>query len=241
MPGAPTTAEIRARETQAERDKAARQQHVHANQQEAAYKSFVYKTFISYCKIKQLLDQNKSDEAYEEFTAHFVDATEKFANEAGNIAPASFQADRLWPRRVQFFLSLAKDLERSLKKRDITAARYALARIRKFFYVLHTENGIWLTNDAIYLFKQEVDGIAANNFDLKSFNADNLEKTRANILKARASVKVRSNRKAYDTALKQWWREVDTIMDVKPMTRQALARLKIVTDKFYGEYGIDFE
>ena len=98
-----------------------------------------------------------------------------------------------------------------------------------------------LTNDAIYAFKIEVDKICANKPGLTGYDLSTLAELKSKISTAKLSVKAGADKKAFEAALKQWLEEVDVLLAEPPLKSEQADKLEALTDKFYMEYGIDFE
>jgi len=191
--------------------------------------------------VHDLLEENKIKNAAVEFSRSFSTTVRKFYSEAAFTAPKRYIKDCNWNAKAKSLYILTLKTEMELKKGDMAASKEKLAELRNFFYKLHVDNKILLTNDAVYAFKLEVDKIYANKPGLAGYNLSTLAGLKSKISTAKLSVKAGADKKAFEAAFKQWSEKVDALLAEPPLKSEQADKLKALTDKFYMEYGIDFE
>lgn len=187
----------------------------------------------SYVKTLELLKANKSEEALQEFSQNFVTTVKKLFSETENTYPPKFSTFNDWCTWVKQLYRLTVTTEKVLKKKEIENANKALLLIRDHFYNLHFETKTEKSNDYIYLIniKSNKDNIDVK--DLKSI----LEK----LEKAELSVKAKANEEDYKKAKSEWLSKVNELLGDNKVASDELASLRQVTEKFYNEFGIQFE
>ena len=187
----------------------------------------------SYAKTLDLLKSNKSQEASQEFATNFVATVKKLFSEVENTYPPKFSKINDWCTWVKQLYRMTVTADKMLKKGDIENSMKMLSMLREHFYNLHMETKTEKTNDYIYAFYV---GANKDTQDLKE-----LKSIQEQLDKAELSVKAKSNEKDYKKAKSEWLSKVGELLKADTIASEALTSLRQVTEKFYNDFGIQFE
>jgi len=187
----------------------------------------------SYVKTLELLKANKSEEASQEFLQNFVTTVKKLFSETENMYPPKFSKITDWCSWVKQLYRLTLTTEKVLKKNEIENVNKALLLIRDHFYNLHFETKTEKSNDFIYLIN-----IKSNKDDV---DVKDLKSILKQLEKAELSAKAKANEEDYKKAKSEWLSKVNELLGDDKVASDELASLRQVTEKFYNEFGIQFE
>ena len=194
----------------------------------------------SFIKVNSLLEQDKVKEAGQEFRVGFATQMRKLYSEAAETPPKRYVDDCNWNPKVKELYVKTSRAQAALNKGDAEGAEKLLDSIRTFFYKLHTENKIRLTNDAIHAFMEEVNK-ASRDESLTEEEIAALNKLKSEIPKALLSAKVKAKSAVFKKDLQEWSAQVDTLLAEAPVGKVQNGKLKEITESFYKKYGVDLE
>jgi len=187
----------------------------------------------SYVKTLDLLKSNKSQEASQEFATNFVATVKKLFSEVENTYPPKFLRINDWCTWVKQLYRMTVTADKMLKKGDIENSMKMLSMLREHFYNLHVETKTEKTNDYIYAFYVSTNKDTQDLKELKSIQEQ--------LDKAELSVKAKSNEEDYKKAKSEWLSKVNESLKADTIAPESLTSLRQVTEKFYNEFGIQFE
>ena len=188
----------------------------------------------SYVKTLELLKANKPEEASKEFTENFVAVVKKLFSETENTYPPKFSKNSdCWCTWVKELYKITVTTDKILKKNEVENATKMLSTLREHFYKLHIQTKTEKTNDYIYAFYV---GANKDTQDLKE-----LKSIQEELDKAELSVKAKAQEEDYKKAKSEWLSKVSELLKADTIAPEALTSLRQVTEKFYNEFGIQFE
>ena len=187
----------------------------------------------SYIKSLDLLQKKKTEDAAKEFSQGFVATVKKLYSEAASTYPARFSKVDDWCTWTKNLYVLTRQAEDSLGRGKKKEALGRLARLREHFDTLHVKAQVRKTNDYIYAFRRMLEKGKTEAKQVSGLlNA---------LDKAEPSAKAKAKAEDYAKARAEWSKQVATAMEDGKILKRKLKKLRASTEKFYREFGIQFE
>lgn len=188
----------------------------------------------SYVKTLEFLKANKPEEASKEFTENFVAVVKKLFSETENTYPPKFSKNSdCWCTWVKELYKITVTTDKILKKNEVENANKMLSMLREHFYKIHVETKTELSNDFIYTFNINTN---KDTVDVKA-----LKSVLEQLDKAELSAKAKANEENFKKAKSDWLSKVSELLKTDTIAPESLTSLRQVTEKFYNEFGIQFE
>jgi len=192
-----------------------------------------------YAVTLSLVEEGKTEEAYDVFREDFVAPFKKLYSEAAEIYPLRFSKIEewcKWTKRTYIWTRKTEDLLKGAEgggEVDREEAVKYLLVLREHFYVMHREAKILKSNDYIYSFYKE---LLADEPELAALKA-----ARDALDRADPSMKATAESDAFATAKSAWLGNVAPILDGPALAPAQLDQLRTSTGPFYRAFGMQFE
>lgn len=181
------------------------------------------------------LDAGKAEEASRLFKRRCVQAVKKLYAEAAETYPVRFSGaeDYDWCAWTRQLYVLTRRIEDALEQGRLDEAIERLPGLREHFYGLHVEAKTLKANDHIYAYLRELLDDAPS--------LDDLVEIQEFLSKAEPSAKALAEGEAYERAKSRWTEAVGVIVDDGAIDSAELPALREASQRFYEEFGIQFE
>jgi hypothetical protein len=187
----------------------------------------------SYATSLDLLEQDKSAEAKDQFRRGFVMTVKKLYTEAGQTYPVRFAKSECWSAWTKKLYIVTRKAEIAFGKGDIDQARILLPELRRHFYDLHKSVGQQKSNDNIYAFLVMLDD--------EKLSADKLKSALEAVETAELALKAKAETEVYSQVKTSWKQQVESVLSSGKLDKDQRDRLRLSTVALYKAYGIQFE
>jgi len=187
----------------------------------------------SYVKTLDPLAAGRTAEAATEFHDNFTPTVKKLYSEAAQIYPVRFSKSENWCIWTKQLYVQTIKLDETLGKGDQAEALKMLADLREHINNLHLQTQTQKANDFIYAFHRQLAQPAPEARELSAL-ADKLAK-------ADPSAKAKANAEAYGKARAEWSRQAEAALEGGTLDSGKRRALRASTEKFYHDYGMQFE
>lgn len=187
----------------------------------------------SYATSLDLLEQDKSAEAKDQFRRGFVMTVKKLYTEAGQTYPVRFAKSECWSAWTKKLYIVTRKAEIAFGKGDIDQARILLPELRRHFYDLHKSVGQQKSNDNIYAFLVLLDD--------EKLSADKLKSALEAVETAELALKAKAETEVYSQVKTSWKQQVESVLSSGKLDKDQRDRLRLSTVALYKAYGIQFE
>jgi hypothetical protein len=194
----------------------------------------------SYIKVNDLLEKNDVEEAAQEFREGFATQVKKLYSESSDTPPERYKDDCNWNAKIKELYVTTNKTQTALAKGDATSSGAGVGAIREFFFKLHTDNKMKLTNDAIYAFRREVDKLAEKKA-LAGSDLGTLKKLKSAISDAKPSMRTKADGDSFRKNFQDWSARVDSLLAQSSLGPEQSDELKELSVSFYKKYGMDLE
>jgi len=187
----------------------------------------------SYATSLDLLEQDKSAEAKDQFRRGFVMTVKKLYSEAGQTYPVRFAKSECWSAWTKKLYIVTRKAEIAFGKGDLDQARILLPELRRHFYDLHKSVGQQKSNDNIYAFLVMLDD--------EKLSADKLKSALEAVETAELALKAKAETEVYSQVKTSWKQQVESVLSSGKLDKDQRDRLRLSTVALYKAYGIQFE
>jgi len=187
----------------------------------------------SYATSLDLLEQDKSAEAKDQFRRGFVMTVKKLYSEAGQTYPVRFAKSECWSAWTKKLYIVTRKAEIAFGKGDLDQARILLPELRRHFYDLHKSVGQQKSNDNIYAFLVMLDD--------EKLSADKLKSALEAVETAELALKAKAETEVYSQVKTSWKQQVESVLSSGKLDKDQRDQLRVSTAALYGAYGIQFE
>ncbi len=187
----------------------------------------------SYVRTLDLLQEERTIEASQEFERNFVQPVKKLYAEAADVYPPRFSKVGDWCAWSKRLYILSRRTENAFRDGQTQEALETLSSLREHFYILHVEAETQKSNDYIYAFLMKARAEQPDVAELSSIAAL--------VLDAEPCTNTGADADDYEEARSAWSSTVSALLQDGTIDADELAPLREVTDEFYRDFGIQFE
>jgi len=207
---------------------------------DSLYKDCAVKLSASYRKTVFSLKEGKTTAASREFKTFFAPEVKKLYTETAETAPKIYIDDCNWNEKIKILYITTQKTAVFLEKRDVKNSKAGLESLREFFYKLHTDNKINIASDAIYAFRKELNEFPPGKTLTKKQTAI-LSSLKSKIFQAAPSEAMKKDKGKFNAEANAWSDAAGRILSRKKIDAPQIKLLRDSTEKFYFNYGMDFE
>jgi hypothetical protein len=187
----------------------------------------------SYAKTCAFVEAGKVPEAAGELASNFAPKVEELFGLCEQTYPPRFSKVDDWCTWIKQLVALSRRAQKEMRNGSAPEAAKDLELLRRHFYTMHGEAARLASNDFIYAFRTM---LAAPSPDVAK-----LTTVRDYLGKAAPSAKASADKAAFGAARKEWAAAVAPVLAKGTGDAETLKSARAATEKFYRDYGIQFE